>query len=418
MTDPHPLPVMHLVWEFPPVIYGGLARHAEHLVRAQHLAGLDVTVVTAAEDVTDPGRRVPPGTHLRRGISVVRAKRPSPRLPWTQLVGAATELDLAMGDAALDVAKSDPPAIVHAHDWIGARAGRRVADLTGAQFVLTVHATEWGRRQGRIDASTEDGVPAQIHALEQAAVADADAVIVCSQAMATEICDVLGAPAHKVTVVPNAVDVAAWRCGPGPVRAAREYWLERQAGPRQTTGPLVAAAGRLEWEKGFSTLIRALPDLREAYPGVRVVLAGRGSYGRDLERLATDLAVGDLLIMPGWLARRDLGALYAAADVVVVPSRYEPSGLVAREAQAAGATVVAARTGGLTDAVQDHVTGRLIDVGDVHALRDIVVSLSGDPATARRLALAGSAAVASLTWQDVARQTQSVYASAIQNASA
>jgi glycogen(starch) synthase len=340
---------------------------------------------------------------------VVRVRRPSPRRPWTHLLAAASELDDAMAEAGLLLAKADPPDVVHAHDWIGARAGRRIADLAGARYVLTVHATEWGRRQGRIEQGVENGVPAAIHDLERRAVRDADAIIVCSQAMATQVCDVLDAPASRVTVVPNAVDAAAWRCGPGPVRAAREYWLERLAGTMPSTGPLVAAAGRLEWEKGFSTLIRALPQLREAYPGVRVVIAGRGSYAGDLERLAAQLRVSDLMVMPGWLARRDLAALYAAADVVVVPSRYEPSGLVVREAQAAGATVVATRTGGLTDAVQDHVTGRLIDVGDVDALRDILVSLAGDPAQARRLAKAGAQAVTTQTWPAIATQTQAIY---------
>jgi glycogen(starch) synthase len=410
-----PVKVQHLVWEFPPVIYGGLARHAEQLVRAQQAAGVDVTVVTAAEDVTDSSRRVPHGARTRRGIPVIRARRPAPRAPWTHLLQAASELDGAMAEAGLRLAKSDPPDVVHAHDWIGSRAGRRIADLAGARYVLTVHATEWGRRQGRIDEGIQDGVPAAIHALERRAVAEADAVIVCSSAMREEICDVLGAPADRVTVVPNAVDVSAWRCGPGSIRAAREYWLDRlsvpgglqQAGP--SAGPLVAAAGRLEWEKGFSTLIRALPDLREAYPGVRAVLAGRGSYQPDLERLAADLGVTGVLVLPGWLGRRDLAALYAAADVVVVPSRYEPSGLVVREAQAAGATVIATATGGLSDAVRDGVTGALIGVGDVHALRDTVVGLTGDPAAARRLAQAGAAAVAKLTWAQVATATSAVY---------
>ena len=395
--------VLHLSWEFPPVIYGGLGRHVEHLVRAQHAAGLPVTVITAAEDVTAPARRIPAGARTWRGIELVRVRRPAPRLPWTDVLGAAAQLDNAMADAGLQNAGLHPPDVVHAHDWIGAQAGRRIADRAGARFVITAHATEWGRRQGRIGPGQEDDIPRAIHRLERSAMHEADAIIVCSEAMRDEVCGVLDAPASRVTVVPNAVDAAAWASSPGSVRAAREYWLDGAA------GPLIAAAGRLEWEKGFSTLIRALPAVRDALPGVRAVLAGRGSYAGDLARLARHLQIGDVLVMPGWLGRRDLCALYAAADVVVVPSRYEPSGLVAREALAAGATVIATRAGGLPDAVQDQVTGRLIDVGDVHALRDALLALIGDPVAACQLATAGSMAMRGLSWRTVAAQTQRIY---------
>lgn len=401
-----------MVWEFPPVIYGGLARHAEELTRAQHRDGWDVTVVTAAEDVTAPARRVPIGRRLRRDVLVLRARRPLPRTPWSDLHGAARELDDAMAAAALAhleelaAAGAALPSVVHAHDWIGSRAARTVAARIGARSVLTVHATEFGRRRGEIEPEVDDGMPAGVHALEREAVAAADAVIVCSAAMRTEVCEVLGADPKRVRVVPNAVDAAAWRAGPAAVRAARRHWLCTTG----ETGLLIAAAGRIEWEKGFSTVIRALPDLRRVHPQVRLVLAGRGSYTPQLTELAAELDVTDLLVLPGWLARRDLAALYAAADVVVVPSRYEPSGLVAREAQAAGAAVVATRVGGLVETVEDGVTGLLMDVGDVHGLRDTITLLAAHPSRGRRLAHAGSAAVRSVTWPDVAAATTAVYA--------
>jgi glycogen(starch) synthase len=399
--------VLHVVWEYPPVIYGGLARHAEELARAQRRAGWEVCVLTAAEDVTNPGRRVPPGIRLRRDVRVLRVRRPAPRVPWTDLLGAADQLDHALAEAALAqfaTPGSVLPAIVHAHDWIGARAARTVARRIGAKLVLTVHATEYGRRQGSIGPELDGGRPAAVHERECEAVAAADALIVCSTAMRAEVCQALGANPADVHVVPNAVDAAAWRAGPAAVRAARQHWL----GP--AAGPLIAAAGRIEWDKGFSTVVRALPSLRRVHPQLRLVLAGRGSDTARLIALADELEVRDLLTLPGWLAGRDLAALYAAADVLVVPSRYEPSGLVAREAQAAGATVVSTRVGGLAEAVIDGVSGLLIDVGDVDGLHDTVSLLVSQPARARRLAQAGATAVRTLTWADVADRTTQVYA--------
>ncbi len=407
--------VLHVVWEYPPVIYGGLARHAEDLARAQHRAGGRISVLTPAEDLTRPSRRVPPGIRDRRGIQVLRARRPVPRRPWSDLLGAAAQLEDALtetGLAHLRRAGRPWPQVVHAHDWIGARTARTLATRIGATSVLTVHATEYGRRLGGIGPHLENGTPAAVHALEREAVATADVILVCSEAMRAEVRDVLGADRGRVHLIPNAVDVPSWQAGPAAVRAARRHWLGPAPADPAAGGPLIAAVGRIEWEKGFSTVIRALPDLRRDHPHLRLVLAGRGSYTPTLMALAEQLGVLDLITMPGWLARRDLAALYAASDVVVVPSRYEPSGLVAREAQAAGATVLATRTGGLTEAIQDDVTGLLFDVGDVHTLRDTISALGAQPARAHRLAQAGNTAVRRLTWDDVAHRTAQAYRAA------
>jgi glycogen(starch) synthase len=203
------------------------------------------------------------------------------------------------------------------------------------------------------------------------------------------------------------------------VRAARRHWTGganggaigggTAAGPGTGGELLVAAAGRIEWEKGFSTLVRAMPGLREAGGDVHVVLAGRGSEVPRLTALAAELGVADALHLPGWLTRRDLAALYAAADAVVVPSRYEPSGLVVREAQAAGASVVASRVGGIPETVTHGETGLLMDVGDVHGLRDAVLRLAADPAGARAMGRAAAAAVRGRTWADAATATGEVY---------
>jgi glycogen synthase len=142
--------VLHVVWEYPPVIYGGLARHAEHLARAQHAAGHEVSVVTAAEDVTDPGRRVPATPGVRRGVRVHRARRPAPRTPWTDLLGAAAELEAALTGTALVAGGQSRPDVVHGHDWTAYGAARAAARAFDVPLVMTVHATEHGRRTGNL----------------------------------------------------------------------------------------------------------------------------------------------------------------------------------------------------------------------------------------------------------------------------
>lgn len=425
IPSPKPSRVMHVVWEYPPVIYGGLARHAEHLARAQHDAGHDVTVITAAEDVTDPTRRVPAASAVRRGVTVHRARRASPRTPWTDILRAAAELETALTATGLEAADTNPPDVVHGHDWTAFGAARTIADKIGVPLVLTVHATEHGRHAGNLSGPAgpgADDVRTTIDRLERTGVTSADAVIVCSAAMRDEVTGVLGAHPDRVTTIRNAVAAASWHCGPGAVRASRRHWTDTPGGARTTSAPprsevLIAAAGRIEWEKGFSTLIRAIPGVREsAGLSVRVVLAGRGSELPRLRRLAAELGVTDCLTLPGWLSRRDLAALYAAADAVVVPSRYEPSGLVAREAQAAGASVIVTDVGGLSEAVTHGVTGLTIGVGDVYGLRDSILRLVADPAGARLLGQAAAREVERWTWPDAAAMTEEVYRSVVDGA--
>ncbi len=142
---------------------------------------------------------------------------------------------------------------------------------------------------------------------------------------------------------------------------------------------------------------------------MRLVLAGAGSYEPVLRRLADDVGAGRVVTFAGHLEVDDLAALFSAADAVVVPSRYEPFGLVALEAQAAGAPLVVARTGGLADAVEDDVTGRVVAPGDVDRLAEVLATLLRDPATARRLAEAGRRAAGARPWSAVAQALEPVY---------
>ncbi|WP_460460073.1 glycosyltransferase family 4 protein, partial [Angustibacter peucedani] len=336
--------VVHLSWEFPPVVYGGLGRYVEQLSRAQVEGGDEVTVVSVADDVRGAraggrgGRPDAPPAETVDGVAVLRVPGPS---GGDDLATAVR----AMQDAMVRAAGGLRPDVVHAHDWMVADAARRLADAAGCPVVLTVHATELGRRQGRLD----DDVHRAVHAAERHAVAVADRVVVCSSAMVEEVA-AHGADLAAVVVVPAAVEASRWDVRPADRAAARG----RHAAPHER---LVVAAGRLEWEKGFSTLLRALPGLRERHADVRVVLAGTGSYAPALRALATEVGAVGTVTFAGHLDVAELAPLLAAADAVVVPSRYEPFGLVALEAQATGAPVVVTRTGGLAGTVEDGVTG-------------------------------------------------------------
>ena len=149
--------------------------------------------------------------------------------------------------------------------------------------------------------------------------------------------------------------------------------------------PVVLALGRLHGNKAFDVLVRALPGL----PGVHAVIAGEGPEREALLRLAAGEGVADRMHLVGW--RRDQGALLAAADVLVCPSRHEPLGNVVLEAFSAGVPVVAAAADGPREVVRDGETGLLVPVEDPAALATALGAVLGDGALAARLGAAGRA---------------------------
>lgn len=149
---------------------------------------------------------------------------------------------------------------------------------------------------------------------------------------------------------------------------------------------LVLAMGRLHPNKGFDVLIEALARL----PGVVAAIAGEGPARPALAALARRRGVADRVRFLGW--RDDQGALLAACDLFVCPSRHEPLGNVVLEAWSAARPVVAAAAAGPAELIADGVTGRLVPVEDPAALAAAIAALREDPQQARALAAAGRAA--------------------------
>jgi glycosyltransferase involved in cell wall biosynthesis len=183
-----------------------------------------------------------------------------------------------------------------------------------------------------------------------------------------------GFPADRVHHLPNfAPDFA----GIPPVPRAA---LGVPAGAQ-----LVLALGRLHPNKGFDVLVRALPRL----PGTHAVVAGEGPERAALTRLAQAEGVADRLHLPGW--RPDTGALLAACDLLVSPSRHEPLGNVIIEAWSAGRPVVACAHDGAAELLTAGTDGLVVPVENPAALAAGIADLLEDPARAQTLAAAGRA---------------------------
>jgi glycogen(starch) synthase len=385
--------VLHLSWEYPPVLIGGLGRHVHALAETQARQGDDVVVITQGEPGAAPDEVV-------NGVRIIRVERDAPEIPdWrTRFIEWTFGFNVAVARAGMALAREWRPDVVHAHDWLVGQAAVLLCEARDLPLVLTMHATENGRMGGVLVTDQSRA----IDSTEEWSVEHADRVIVCSAYMRDEVCALFGVDEGRVDVIPNGIEAADWT-----TTAARRRAMRRRFG-----SPLIAYAGRLEAEKGVQTLIDALPLVRREAPAARLVVVGTGGAERDLRARARRRRVADAVTFTGYVSDEDLRAVLAAADVAVVPSLYEPFGFVALEAMALGTPLVAARTGGLAEIVEEGRTGRTFAAGDPAELAAVLLDSLAHPRRARAVAATARAELeARYGWPAIADVTAGVYRS-------
>ncbi|GAA4921100.1 (1-_4)-alpha-D-glucan synthase (UDP-glucose) [Stackebrandtia albiflava] len=390
-----------LSWEYPPVLVGGLGRHVHALATALAAAGHTVTVATRHGHHADGSPAAMDETV--DGVRIVRAPQDPPLfdfhqdtlLPWT------LAFNHALTRTALRAAKTQDFDVVHAHDWLVTHAAVTLKHHLELPLVATLHSTEAGRHQGWLPDDTSRA----IHSLEWWLTYEARRVLTCSAYMRDEVDALFDLPADKTEVVPNGVDVSAF-ASPDPARVAAT-----RSG--FGGGPIVLHAGRLVHEKGVQDLLDAAPSLAAAHPGLRVLIAGEGPWETELRERAARLGLGDTVRFLGFVSGENLPVLLAAADCFTIPSRYEPFGMVALEAVAAGTVVVAAASGGLAEFIIDSETGMTHRPGDPAALAAAVSRVLTEPALAARLRAQATEMIdRHFTWGPIATQTVAAYRTA------
>jgi glycosyltransferase involved in cell wall biosynthesis len=382
-----------LSWEFPPRIIGGISRHVDGLSRALARAGMEVDVLTAYH----PGAHEDEETPVGEGrVRVLRAG--APPIDPLDFVCDIHQLDFGLLQRLLQ-AGTDGYDLVHAHDWLVAFAARTLKHGLRLPLVATIHATEWGRNHG-----VHTPEQRYIHAVEWMLTYDAWRVICCSQTMAAEVASAFTLPTDKVRVVPNGIDPerVASRDSAAALARFRRRWA--QEGER-----ILLFVGRLVREKGVEDLIDAMPQVLRSCPAAKLVVAGGGAHQHLAER-ARGRGVDQRVVFAGFVPEDDLPRLYTVADVAVFPSFYEPFGIVALEAMAAGVPVVASDVGGLSEVVAHEETGIHTAAGNPESLAAGICRVLSDDALAERLRHEGRQAVRwRYGWTGIAKETMNVY---------
>ena len=384
--------VLLISWEYPPIIEGGLARHvrklSEHLVRE----GVEMHVLTRG------GGRLP-ATEERHGVVVHRLDEPpfpTDVKAFVRWVRAMNRDMRALGDQLADAIGFD---LIHSHDWLVASAAGEIARRIGRPWLVTVHATEYGRHQGWVDKYPQS----HIHGAERTMVRRADHVITCSRYMASHVSTVFGVSRDRITPIQNGIDSHDLE----PIASDLDELRARYAEPDER---LVLLVGRLVYEKGFPLALDALAPVIEKLGGVRFVVAGTGTAEGELRRQARRLGLDRDGVFLGWVGDDMLHSLYRISDLCIVPSIYEPFGLVALEAMASGCLCVVADTGGLREVVPgDGTVGLRFPSRDAAALQEVLERVLTDDDERAQLVAEAREHVLRFDWGEVARQTLALY---------
>ncbi|HYJ56950.1 MAG TPA: glycosyltransferase family 4 protein [Mycobacterium sp.] len=385
--------ILLLSWEYPPVVIGGLGRHVHHLATEFVMAGHDVVVLSRRPTATDPHTH-PTTDEVVEGVRVIAAAEDPHEFTFgTDMMSWTLAMGHAMIRAGL-VLNDWRPDVVHAHDWLVAHPAVALAQFFDVPLVSTIHATEAGRHSGWVSGT----VSRQVHALESWLVRESDSLITCSASMRDEISTLFGPELAEISVIRNGIDTGGW---PFAMRRAR-------SGPAE-----LLYFGRLEYEKGVHDAITALPRIRRTHPGTTLTIAGDGTQLDFLTEQARKHKVLRATNFVGRVNHSQLLVLLHRADAAVLPSHYEPFGIVALEAAAAGAPLVTSTAGGLGEAVIDGVTGLSHPPNDVAGLSAAVRAVLDAPAAAQQRARAAHDRLTSdFAWQTVAAETSQVYLAA------
>ena len=385
--------VLILSWEYPPLIEGGLARHVRKLSEALVTMGVEVHVLTRGGEESPADEEV-------AGVQVHRVLEPSRPRDLGEFVAWIERMNADMLAAGVELGDSLDFDLVHGHDWLVAAACDHLARRFGAPLVTTIHATEHGRHQGWVDKHPQS----YIHGVERWISNRSDRVIACSSYMREQIADIFDVPESRVAVIPNGID-------PGDLPAADEAELTRLRGEFAAPDErLVLLIGRLVYEKGFQIALEAMPELIERVPGTRFLVAGSGTHELELKKQAADLGLNGHGTFLGWIGDDVLHQLYRIADVCVVPSLYEPFGLVALEAMASDCPCIVADTGGLREVVpDDRQVGLRFRSRDPEALAEVAGRVLSDEELRADLISEAREHVLDFDWLDVAGQTAEVY---------
>ncbi len=335
--------ILYLPFEFPPYFVGGLGTYAFEMARRFARMGHSVTVFAK-----NPGdaitRDLVEGVEVHRPLTVnavdllpLMVPEDVKRWPvesqdyfaqvWMYNILSATKTVNLL--VRTDKRKFD---IIVAHDWLSSMAGILCKRELNLPFVFHLHSVEEGR--------SGDGSPT-IKNFERLGARTAKLVVTVSYSMRDQLIS-LGYEERKIRVVYNGVDEQKYDPGRFSKKQVEEFREKIGVG----SDPMILFIGRLSWVKGADTLVRAMPTILREVPDAKLVILGKGDQEGLITSLVHQLGIQNAVRLHYRYVSEDERLLYyAACDVAIFPSKYEPFGIVCTEAMSMGKPVIVGATG-------------------------------------------------------------------------
>ncbi len=382
-----------LGWEFPPSVSGGLGVHCYHLTNALCRLGVQVDFFMPSF-----GRPAKPGHENLRIFEVSKTSlgpySPIRKKTLHGLYGdnLASSLEEYGREAASLVQKmhaQNPYNIIHAHDWLCAKAGKSAKLALNIPLVQTFHSTELDRNPFPWD---------YIFSLERKAASDADRIIAVSNRMKGTLEKSFSARPEKIRVIYNAVSHDDFSCkGKSAPNLSPPLFYKRKK---------VLFLGRLTEQKGPSQFLHAAKKALQAEPETLFLVAGTGNLLAHLINLSISLGISKNVIFLGYITDEDRHKIYSECDVYVLPSVSEPFGISALEAMASGTPAIVSKNSGIGEASKSVLK---VDFWDTEKMAEQIVAVLRYSPLAKTMSGLSYSEARKFSWDTAARETLKVY---------
>ncbi|MCW4005656.1 MAG: glycosyltransferase family 4 protein [Candidatus Bathyarchaeota archaeon] len=408
--------IAFFVWEYPPALVGGLGTYAEYITQEYVEIGHDVSVFTL-----NPGglktREILRGVEVHRPV-IADASSVFPFFVVDDLKKWGTNIKLFNDIFIYNVLSATKFLnnlikkeryhfdVVCVHDWLSSIAGLVIKNDSKIPVVFHTHSTEWGRSGGH-------GSEVVSH-FENAMAQKANRVITVSHAMQQDLIQ-HGWPSSKISVVWNGVDTN--RYDPNKVSKNAVAALRESYGIPEDWN-MILFVGRLTWVKGVRNILQAMPAVLKEHPKTKLVILGKGEEQSDITETAERLNIKDNVVYRfDFVLEQQRILHYAACDLCVFPSLYEPFGIVSLEAMAMEKPVVVGARGVV--GFKEQVVNSGEDQNGVHVNGEDPVDIAWgigevlrDPDQAKEWGKNGRKRVLEIfTWRKVADETLKIYES-------
>lgn len=389
-----------LGWELPPHNSGGLGVACYQLCKALSRKGADIEFVL-------------PYTAEHKGIDFMRINAAHPQdvervlnagiaydsFKYVKSTGEIEHVDI-FGQSAIyeeavgrivQLAEFD---VIHAHDWLTARAGIRAKMLTGKPLIVHLHSIESDR------SGHEHGGNLLVREIESMAMLIADRVVTVSHHTKKGVMREYGIPADKIEVVHNCFDPDSLIEQDGSNAYA---YLDQM---KQHGYRVIASVGRLTIQKGLPNLLYALKEVVARMPKTILLFVGSGEQRNELIRLSADLGIAKHVVFADFQRGKRYRDAYAVADLFVMPSVSEPFGLVALEAIGYGTPILVSKQSGVSEVIRNAMK---VDFWDVAEMANKITAVMQNDALRDELHANSLKEYNHLSWDESADKLWSIY---------